>query len=32
MSRSVMIEQSLKFDYGEDNVIVCMPLTRRINE
>ena len=31
MSRCATVKQSLTFDYGEDNVIVCIPLHRRID-
>ena len=30
MSRCVFVKQSILFDYGSDNVNVCMPLIRRI--
>ncbi len=30
MSRCETIQQNVYFDYGEDNAIVCIPLTRRI--
>lgn len=32
MSRCAMVKQTLTFDYGEDNVNVFIPLTRRIYE
>ena len=31
MLRCATIQQKIMFDYGEDNVIVCIPLTRRVN-
>lgn len=31
MTRCAVISRSLKFDYGEDHVVVCIPLIRRID-
>ena len=30
MSICAFVKQSILFDYGSDNVNVCMPLTRRV--
>jgi hypothetical protein len=32
MSRCAIVQQSVKFDFGEDHVNICIPLTRRIDD
>ena len=32
MSRCAVMKHSVLFDYGMDNVNVCMPLIRRVDE